>query len=622
MKEEQRLFSGFRPVSTEEWIEKITRDLKGADFRKKMVWKTNEGFEVMPFYRSENLEGLAHAGTSPGEFPYVRGTRTGSNAWFVRQTIEVSDYAAANRKALDILMRGVDSLGFSISNPDTLSASNIERLLEGIHAGSIEINFSTAGRARELLGYFIEALKKSKADLKAVTGGVEADPLGRLMVNGKLCVTAEEGLDYLAALMGDAAELTRFRVLGVNGAAFCNAGADIVTELAFTLSLGNEYLARLTSRGIDIGTAAAKTGFIFGTGSNYFMEIAKLRAARMLWALIVKKYNPSSDEVCRMYIHSVTGEWNKTAYDPYVNMLRTQTEAMSATLGGADSLLVQPFDGIFARPDEFSERIARNQQLLLKEEAHFDKVADPAAGSWYIENLTAMIADAAWKLFIETEERGGFLKALRDGYIQQKVEEIASKRVSDIRKRREVLLGTNQYPSFGESLPSRADESKMFSSAGVPDGTEVKPLRLFRGAEEFERLRLASERSGLKPSVFLLTTGNPAMRLARAQFTSNFFACGGYRVIDKGPYKTAAAGAEAALASGAQIVVICSSDEEYAAAAPEAFAIIGGRAHFVVAGAPECGEELKKAGINHFISIRSDVYETLRQFHSLLGITV
>ncbi|MBM3419509.1 MAG: methylmalonyl-CoA mutase small subunit, partial [Bacteroidetes bacterium] len=340
------------------------------------------------------------------------------------------------------------------------------------------------------------------------------------------------------------------------------------------------------------------------------------------WAVIVKGYRPSNEEACRMNIHSVTSEWNKTAYDPYVNMLRTQTEAMSATIGGADSLLVHPFNRVFAKPDEFSERIARNQQLLLKEEAHFDKVADPGAGSWYIENLTSMIAGSAWKLFIETEEKGGFLKALKEGFIQQKTEEIARKRISDIRKRREVLLGINQYPSFGEEMPANAEYERMFGSNEPEGAPDVRPLRLFRGAVEFEKLRLAAEKSSVRPSVFLLSTGNPAMRLARAQFSSNFFACGGYRIIDKGAFTSAAAGAEAALASGAQIVVICSSDEEYAVSAPEAFDKLGGKALFVVAGAPGCSDDLKNRGISHFISIRSDVYETLKQFHSLLGITV
>ena len=409
MKEDEKLFGQFPPVSTKEWLDKINADLKGADFNKTMVWKTNEGFEVQPFYRSDDLNGIKHARSVPGEFPFVRGTRN-DNKWLVRQNIDVKCYEEANKKALDVLMKGVDSLGFKLTDPEKILPEKIETLLNAIHPESIEINFATEGKAKEIVQYLIEVIKKRGIDLKSIRGSVEADPIGRLMVNGKLCVPVKEGLDYLAQLMADSAPLTGFRVLQVNAANFSNAGADIVKELAFAISLGNEYMSQLTDRGISIDTAASKTGFTFAIGSNYFMEIAKLRAARLLWSTVVKAYNPASLEACRMNILSVTGNWNKTVYDPYVNMLRTQTEAMSATLGGTDSLVVSPFDSAFAEPDTFSERIARNQQLLLMEEAHFDKVADPGSGSYYIENLTSMIAESAWKLFLDVENEGDFSK--------------------------------------------------------------------------------------------------------------------------------------------------------------------------------------------------------------------
>jgi methylmalonyl-CoA mutase len=622
MKEEQKLFEEFKPVATEEWVEKITKDLKGADYNKKMIWRTNEGFEVMPFYRMENLDGLNHLNTMPGEFPFVRGGKHENNTWFVRQNIEVNDYSTANRKALDILMKGVDSLGFIITDADSISARNLEALLAGIYTESIELNFSSEGRARELVQNLVSLMQARGTDLSSLRGSVEADPIGRLMVNGRLCVTVNEGLDYLADLVKDSKPLSGLRVIQVNAANFNNAGSDIVTELAFGLSLGNEYLVQLTERGIDASLAASKTGFRFAIGSNYFMEIAKLRAARLLWTLIVKRHETVSESACRMNILSVTSEWNKTVYDPYVNMLRSQTEAMSAALGGTDSMVVAPFNSHFTSPDEFSERIARNQQLLLREEAHFDKVTDPAAGSWYIENLTHMIADRAWKLFLEIEGKGGFLKALQAGIIQERVENIASKRRDDIAKRREVLLGSNHYPGYNEKMPVRAEKERIFNKTGIADQTDVKPLKLFRGAEEFEKLRFAAEQMEEQPSVFILAAGNPAMRMARAQFTSNFFACGGYRIIDNGAFKSIEDGARAALDSSASIVVLCSSDEEYADMAPSAFEIIGEKALFVVAGAPDCMEDLKKKGIEYFISVRSNLLDTLSEFHRLLGIEI
>jgi methylmalonyl-CoA mutase len=621
MKEERKLFEEFPPVATTDWIERINKDLKGADYGKKMVWKTGEGFDVQPFYRSEDLKGLGHLGTMPGEFPFVRGGKT-DNVWFVRQNIRVADYPGANRKALDVLMKGADSLGFVISDPETITARNLEVLLTGIYPESIELNFSVPGKARELVQLMVSLMASRNTDLSSIRGSVEADPLGRLMVNGKLCVSIDEGLDYLAALVNDSQPLSGFRAVQVNAANFQNAGADIVKELGFGISLGNEYLAQLTDRGVDSSIAASKTGFTFGIGSNYFMEIAKLRAARLLWATVVEAYKPENRMASRMNIVSVTGEWNKTIYDPYVNMLRTQTEAMSAALGGADSIIVSPFNEHFDTPNDFSERIARNQQLLLREEAHLDKVADPGAGSWYIENLTAMLAESAWKLFIEVEERGGFLKALKGGFIQEKIEEVAAKRTGDVAKRKEVLLGSNQYPNFTEKVSAKIDIAKAFRSVPEAEDTEVRPLRLFRGAEEFERLRMATDKASERPSVFILAVGNPSMALARTQFSSNFFACAGYSIIDKGRYQSVEAGVKAALESGAGIIVMCSSDEEYATMAPGVFSEVSGKAVFVIAGAPECMDDLKKAGIEHFISIRSNVLDTLRQFHKIVGIEV
>jgi methylmalonyl-CoA mutase len=497
MSKREKLFEQFPPVSTKEWMAKIKADLKGADFIKKLVWKTNEGFEVKPFYRSEDIDGLPYISVLPGDFPYIRGTRNNGNSWLIRQNIDIEDYKLANKKALDILMKGVDSLGFVIKDPESISEKNIETLLKGIHFESVELNFLSNGKAKEILEYLIKAVKKEGANLTKIRGAIEADPLGRLMINGNLCITVESGLDYLAALTREALPLSHFRTIRVDASNFTNAGADIVKELAFGLSMANEYMFQLTERGISSDIAASKICFSFGTGSNYFFEIAKLRAARLLWSLVVSSYKPEKPESSVMEIHSITSRWNKTIYDPYVNLLRTQTEAMSAVLGGADSLTVDPFDMVFRQPDEFSERIARNQQLILKEEAYFDKTADPAGGSYYIEKLTYMIAENAWKLFVEIEEQGGFMSLLKSGFIQKIIKESAEIRKSDIAGKKEILLGTNKYPDFNETISSSVNYSKVFPD--YPDGTDniVEPVRLFRGAEEFERLRIEADK-GIK----------------------------------------------------------------------------------------------------------------------------
>jgi len=494
MVQKEKLFDQFPPITTKEWMDKINSDLKGADFYKKLVWRTNEGFEVKPFYRMEDIENLMYINTLPGEFPYLRGTKTKNNNWFVRQNIEVSDYSEANLKALTILMKGVDSLGFIITDPESVSEKNFDILLNGIHLGAIEINFLSNGKAKEIIDLIINFVKKSGSDPLKIKGAIEADPLSRIMLNGTLCIPVEKGFDYLASVVHSASSLPHFRAVHLNASNFENAGADIVQELAFGISMGSEYMSQLTERGLSVDIAASKIRFSFGTGSNYFMEIAKLRAARLLWSVVTNGFHPAKGESIRMDIHCVTSEWNKTMYDPYVNMLRTQTEAMSAILGGTDSLTVEPFDTAFIHPDEFSERIARNQQLILKEEAYFDKVADPSGGSYYIETLTNLIAENAWKLFLEIEDQGGFLSSLKSGWIQRKLSESASGRKLDIASGKEILLGTNRFPDINEKATSEIDLTRVFKSQVLESGLQIKPIKLFRGSEEYERLRLEADK--------------------------------------------------------------------------------------------------------------------------------
>lgn len=564
MSKKERLFEQFPPVTTEKWMEKITADLKGADFSKKLVWRTKEGFEVMPFYRQENLDNLRFTNALPGDFPFVRGSRRSGNEWLVRQDINVTDYTTANKKALDILMKGVTSLGFIIEDPETISDQNILALLKGIHCEIVELNFSTAGKAKELISSLRSAMNASGTDLSKLRGSITADPLGRLLANGTLCVTVDEGLDYLTAVFKETSDMPGMKVLQVNGSLFSNAGAGIVMELAYSLSLGNEYMAALTSRGLSADAAASKIKFSFGIGSDFFLESAKLRSARMLWALIVRGYKPASETSEVMSVHSVTGRWNKTLYDPYVNMLRTQTEAMSAVVGGADSITVEPFNVVFGTPDDFSERIARNQQLLLMEESHLDKVADPGAGSYFIENLTQLIAQNAWNLFLEVEDHGGFLAEMKKGRIQKSIADTATSRIADISRRKEVLLGTNQFPNFNEGYSPQADISKIFNASEAKADATIERIVPGRGAMAFEKLRYATDKSGHKPLVFMLPIGNLAMRKARAQFACNFFACAGFEVRDNNGFKTAEEGVKEALDAKANIVVICSSDDEYA----------------------------------------------------------
>ncbi|MBS0011067.1 MAG: acyl-CoA mutase large subunit family protein [Bacteroidales bacterium] len=617
MPEKEKLFEQFPPVSTGEWMNRVKADLKGQDFERKLVWKTIEGFSLNPFYRAEDIKSIPCLDKPPGEFPFLRGIYPGRNEWYVRQDINVKDPVKANARALDILNRGVTSLGFIFEEGTEYTSALMESLLKDIYCESIEINFLTQGKAKELFSAFAAYLDRKGVKAGSVRGALETDPLGRLMVNGNLCIPVNEAFDYLAGLVKSAGIYPNYRVLAVNGAAFGNAGSGVVQELAFSMAMGSEYLSGLTDRGISTDDAARSMGFTFGIGSNYFMEIARMRAARIMWAKIVEAYKPSSVEACKIYVHSVTGDWNKTIYDPYVNMLRTQTEAMSATLGGTNSLTVKPFDNIFREASEFSERIARNQQLLLMEESYFGRVNDPAAGSYYIEKLSSLIAEQAWKLFVAIEEEGGFLAGLQKGSIQEMVKETAALRKANIRKRKEKLLGTNIFPDEEDRL----SQSYLKTEARKEkDSPEVEALTPFRAAEEFEALRMAVDRRPKAPVVFLLTIGNPLMRKARAQFAHGFFGCAGYKVIDNIGFSDPAEAVRAAKEEQADIVVVCSSDEEYADYVPRINNMLDGKSILVVAGEPPCMEDLRSRGIDHFISLRSNLLETLVEYNRELGI--
>ncbi len=613
----KKLFEQFPTVSTGEWMEKINADLKGADFRK-LIWKTAGGIAIKPFYREEDLNSLIAVESLPGEFPYRRGSKQGKNEWRVRQDIRVVNYAEANLKSLDILMKGIDSLGYIIDDPSTVTPENFKILLSGLQPEAVELNFLSNGKAIEILDIVTSVCRERGIDPVLLKGAIEADPLGRLMLNGTLCITPEEGFDYLAKLTRNALPLPDFRTIHIKASAFTNSGSDLVQELAFAVSMGTEYMTQLTSHGITGEEAASKIRFSFGIGPDYFPEIAKLRAARLLWSAIMKKF--CSNSYPEMEMHCVTSGWNKTVYDPYVNMLRTQTEAMSAILGGTGSLTIEPFDSAYRESSPFSERIARNQQLILKEESGFDMVADPSAGSYYIENLTDMLADSAWKLFLETEEQGGFLNALRNGSIQKKIKESGALRKKEIASRKTILLGTNQYPDSGEKLSDKPD--RLVLEVKAKSGTDVEPVLPARGAAEYEKIRMAVEASVKKPHVFLLTIGNPVMRKARAQFSSVFFGCGGYKVTNNNGFDTIEAGVRAAVDSKADIVVICSSDEEYASFAPEIYNNLKNKCIVVVAGNPACAEYLVRAGIEHFIHLKTDVPEKLSHFNTKMGMKI
>lgn len=612
----EKLFTEFVAPSKQEWLDKIQVDLKGADFDKRLVWRTNEGFNVQPFYRREDVLKLKTPDALPGEFPYVRGNKKKDNEWYVRQDIKADDAKAANEKALDLLNKGIDSLCFKISGDD-VNKDFVETLLKDIVCDAVELNFNTCKRhTLELAKILTEYFEQKGYDKAKIVGSLDWDPMEKIVMKGHDVTPI---LDLAPEIVKALAEYPNFRCITVNAVSLNNAGSYIVQELGYALAWGNDYLNRLVEAGVDVDLAASKIKFNMGITENFFMEIAKFRAARMLWAEIVKQYAPKNDESCKMCVNAVTSKYNMTLFDSYVNLLRSQTETMSAALAGVHSIVVTPFDAVYETPNDFSERIARNQQLLLKEESHFDKVVDPGAGSYFIEELTTSLANEGWKIFLNVEDNGGFLEAAKKGIVQDDINATNVKRHEAAAKRKEFILGTNQFPNFTEKSDGKRPLS-CSCSCGHGYDTAFKSINSTRLAADFEDLRIKVESSEKVPVAFMLTIGNLAMRQARARFSCNFLACAGYKVVDNLGFSTVEEGVDAALKAGADIVVLCSSDDEYAQYAVPAYKYLDGRAMFVVAGAPACMDDLKAAGIENFIHVRCNVLETLKEYNAKLGI--
>lgn len=605
----EKLFDRFPGVSTEEWRAKVVADLKGADFDKKLVWRTNEGFNVQPMYRAEDIEGLSTTESQPGEFPYVRGTRT-TNDWLTRQEIIADDPKTANEVARDVLTKGVTSLGFFVENAD-----DIATLLDGICLKSVEINLNCCMcKALDIAASLVKYVKEKGAS-DVFRGSVNFNPLKPALFKGK-DVDTQNAVDDAKAMLETVKDVPGLRVLAVNSDMLSDSGAYIYQELGYAIAWGADWMTRMTDAGFSADEVARRIKFNMGVSSNYFMELAKFRAARMLWAQVVEQYKPANADSAKMHVHATTSRFNQTIYDAHVNLLRSQTETMSAALAGVDSITTVPFDTPYKTPDAFSERIARNQQFLLKEESHLDKVVDPAGGSYYVETLTVSLAREAWKLFLACEEEGGFFTLAAEGKVQEKVNESCKARHTDVARRKEILLGTNQYPNINETAAQKIE--KTACGCGCAEEKGEKALCGKRAASDFEALRLDTEAASHRPKVFMLTIGNLAMRLARAQFSTNFFGCAGYEIIDNLGFETIEKGVEEAVEKGADVVVLCSSDEEYETYAPAAFKALNGRAEFVVAGNPACADALRAEGINDFIHVRCNVLDTLRDFNSRL----
>jgi methylmalonyl-CoA mutase len=577
--ENEKLLAEFPPVSTAEWQAAIARDLKGVDPEKRLTWRTDEGMAVRPFYRSEDLKNLAWVDVVPGEFPYRRSARV-SGDWRIREEIDAADAETANRMVQAAVAAGAECIAF-LGTP-VENAEQLDKLLANLDA--IPVHFA---RADERLIRMLMERQSLKPRADEISTGCDA----------------LASLGFAAAVIAPAR--SGFVPFTIHGETFADAGATAVEEIGFALAAGVGFLACLAERGAEIDHAAAALEFSFAIGSNYFSEIAKLRAFRMEWARVVQSFG-GSRQAAKARIAARTSLWNKTVYDPHVNILRATTEAMAAALGGADAVTVAPFDACAKAPDEASRRLARNTQLLLKHEAWLGRVADAGGGSYALETITDFLAHEGWKAMQEIEARGGFLKAQAEGTIAQALERSLKAREQAVATRKRVLVGTNQFANPSERALDRIDEQRMKAD--------------LRGARMYEELRLRTERhaaaGGKTPQILLAEIGDARMRAARSNFAANFFCCAGFEIATRRFKK-----AEEIAAADADAIVLCSADAEYAALAAELLPkleTLGRATPVIVAGNPESAEELRAAGIADFVHLRSQPVEFLTKWQEKL----
>jgi methylmalonyl-CoA mutase len=570
------LLQEFPPVTTESWEEQIRKDLKGSDYTKRLVWQTEDGLAVKPYYRAEDASGLEYLDTAPGQFPFARSARA-SGEWRIREEIDELDPEKANRTATAALLAGAEEISFL--NVVISSVSDLATLLA--HLQGIPVDFHNAD----------EALVRFLVKRKVSPGSTGWDPLTNLDSAAEVIATAPPG----------------FVPFTLHGSEFEESGATAVQEVGFTLAAGIDFLAEMQSRKQEVDHAAVSVTFSFAMGSNFFFQVAKLRAFRLLWARAVECFG-GREESGKAQIHARTSRWNQTIYDPHVNVLRGTTEAMSAAIGGADSISVAPFDECYKAASDATRRLARNTQILLKQEALLSRVSDPGGGSYYLEVITDFIAREGWKIMQGIEVAGGYRKAQAEGKIASSLQRSLAAKEKAVVSRRRVFTGTSQHANVSEKALDRIEPARQ--------------NRKNRGAQPYERLRLRTERhaasSGKTPRVLLAEIGDVKMRSARSTFAANFFACAGFDIATQ-RFESV----DAIAASGAELIVLCSSDPDYSALAVELIArmkALGRKIPVIIAGYPDSAEQLKAAGVADFIHIRSNPIEVLTKWQEQLGI--
>jgi len=689
----------FPPVGYEQWRAVVEESLQGAPFEKKLVTHTYEGIDIQPIYGRES-GGAPDALGFPGVAPFVRGShplgavRTG---WDLRQEHAHPDLQVTNQAILADLAGGVTSVLLRLDaaarhslDPDQGEAAELAGhdgvmayCVEDLDAALADVQLDLvavaldAGAAAIPAAAALAALwRRRGVSPQHARGAFNADPLAFLARNGELPQAPAAALSSLAEwAIWTADNYPHVTAVGVDTSPYHDAGATAAQDIAFGLATALEYLRAMTSAGMEIDTAARQILFRIGLGTHHFLAIAKLRAARRAWSRVMEA-SGAAPESGAMLIHARTSNRVLTQRDPYVNLLRNAVAMFAAGVGGANSLTSVPFDAMTGLPNDFGRRIARNTVLVLQEEAHLHRVIDPAGGSWFLDRLTAQLAEKAWEIFQQIERQGGMLAALRSEWIGQQIDAAYAPRAKDIARRKEGITGVSEFPDVGERpvahvapdlaalraaasarvIAARTDgtEAELAGVRHAPESRDwchdlveaaakgatlgrlaralgwhaapakrISPLVPRSFAEPFEELRDASDAwqaaHGQRPRVFLANLGPVAHHTARATYAKNFFEAGGFEVIGNDGFPDAARAAAAFANSGAKLAVICSSDKLYPEFVPHIAPLLkkAGARTVVLAGHPGDNEQAwRAAGVDRFIFIKCDVLQTLRE---LLG---
>jgi len=691
----------FTPPTDEEWKAACEALLKGAPFEKKMFTKTYEGITFDPMYTRKHTEDILPKGVMPGMGDYLRGVDAAGyigKPWGIAQACDETLPAENNELlrhehdkgatiyhiVLDTASRtGVDARQAEAVGDTGTSVTTVEDmhvLLTGLDLAKFPLYVYAGANAVPLLALVAAARRASGEDMAEVHGIVGADPIGALAADGKLPASLDAHYDSLAAAARWATvNAPHLRTVFVRSDVYSNGGANDVQEVASVLATATAYLRALCERGLTIDEAASQIAFVFSMGANFFLQIAKLRAVRPLWAQIVGAFGGSA-EAQKMRIHARPALFFKTIYDPYVNMLRNTTEIFSGVVGGIDSFESAPFDEPIRKGDEFSRRIARNVQIMLQEEFGLLQPIDPAGGSWAVETLTRQMKEKIWAEFQRIEKEGGIIAALRAGSLQESVAAVLAARFKNADLRRDRIVGNNMYPNMTETLlETRAEDTAALKAQRTADidaylsdidvkhrdealaslrqahsvdnaveaalagatiaelmtavtegnGAEtVTAIAPHRWSERFEALRQRTEEYKAEKNdnvkIFLANMGPIPQHKARADFTTGFLQVGAFEVLGNDGFKTVEEAADAARASGADAVVICSTDATYPeivpALAPKLHEVLPKARVFLAGAAPkDLLETYKEAGIDEYISVRANCYEILESLQKQKG---